>query len=114
MVFLNSLKDTSALSSLTESEDEQHLLLHHGRRHTKCSGIPSSVNATASRNRRNEKQNHQFLEQISHIASTGRRSHRNSLFEILLNRLLWPGNCYTQEIPHDIEEQRVHCHPYER
>ena len=43
----------------------------HGWRHTKCSCIPSRVHATASRNCRNEKQKHPFLERISHVASTG-------------------------------------------
>src|SRR5258707_5889724 len=70
MVFVKCLKEASVLSSLTESEDEQHLLLHHGWRHTKCSCIPSPVHATASRSRRNEKQKHPFLERISHVAST--------------------------------------------
>src|SRR6266699_894736 len=71
MAFLKYLKVTSVLSSLTESEDEQHLLLHHGWRHTKCSCIPSAVHTTALRNRRNEKQKHPFLERISHVANTG-------------------------------------------
>ena len=46
---LKCLKETSALSSLTEGEDEQRILLQDGWRHTKCSCIPSSVNATAPR-----------------------------------------------------------------
>jgi hypothetical protein len=49
MVFLKCLKEPSALSSLTEGEDEQHILLHDGWRHTQCACIPSSVHATAPR-----------------------------------------------------------------
>jgi len=80
-VFLKCLKETSTLSSLTESEDEQHLLLHHGCRHTKCSCIPLSVHATASRNRRNEKQKRPFLERISHVANTASKQFAHVLQE---------------------------------
>src|SRR5690349_18129466 len=69
MVFLKCLKATSVVS---ERDDEQPLLLHHGWRHTKCSCILSSVHATASRNRRNEKQNHPLYERMCQVASTTR------------------------------------------
>jgi hypothetical protein len=41
------LKDASFLSTSTEREAEQHMLLHHGGRHEKCSCFSSSSVRTA-------------------------------------------------------------------
>src|SRR5258708_15782763 len=68
-MFLECLKDTSFLSTSTESDDEQHL--HDVQKHEKCSGILSSVKAATSRNKKQFISNPIFFyERMSQVATT--------------------------------------------